>query len=49
MPEWVMPLLAFLAIVVFLYFASLRQPPAPPSGRYHEDGVNTYWSGGGHL
>ncbi len=48
MPDWGLPLLAFLAIAVFQSFAFLHRPPAPPSGRHHEEGVNTYWGSDGH-
>ena len=47
MPDWVLPLLAFLAMTGFLYFAFLRQPLAPPSGRNHEEDVKKYWTGTG--
>lgn len=43
MPDWVIPLLLFLGILAFLYRAFLYQPPAPPSGRNHEEGAIHYW------
>jgi hypothetical protein len=47
MPDWLEALMCFLVIVVFLYFAFLRKPLAPPSGRNHEEDVNKYWRGTG--
>jgi hypothetical protein len=37
MPNWLLPLLALMALLAFFYFAFLHKPLAPPSGRENKD------------
>lgn len=40
MPNWVLPLLALIALVAFLYFAFLHKPLAKRSGDLSDHGGN---------
>ena len=49
MPDWILPLLLLIGILAFLYRAFLHTPRAPPSGRNHQEGVDTYRDSHGQL
>jgi len=49
MPDWILPLLLMAVVLAILYRAFLHSPPAPPSGRNHEEGVTNYWDAHGRF
>ncbi|WP_445488763.1 hypothetical protein [Rhodopseudomonas sp. RCAM05734] len=49
MPDWIIPTLLLIGVLVILYRAFLHTPRAPPSGNDHEVGATNYWDSRGRF